>query len=178
MEEMKRHLETSLALMKTDYVDLYQFHCSNQCYAPGDGTGMYETMEDFKRQAVFEDEIGRYSYNIDIHSPTNDKAGYETFIKDHTSLRYKAGESYGIPYRALTVKGIDNLLTAGRCVCTDRYMQSSIRVMPGCYITGQAAGIGAAVVCDARGTNVHEADVHEVQKRLSAMGAFLPNFKD
>jgi len=135
-------------------------------------------LEDFKRQAVFEDEIGRYSYNIDIHSPTNDKAGYETFIKDHTSLRYKAGESYGIPYRALTVKGIDNLLTAGRCVCTDRYMQSSIRVMPGCYITGQAAGIGAAVVCDARGTNVHEADVHEVQKRLSAMGAFLPNFKD
>ncbi|MBR4962106.1 MAG: FAD-dependent oxidoreductase [Clostridia bacterium] len=135
-------------------------------------------LEDFKRQAVFEDEIGRYSYNIDIHSPTNDKAGYETFIKDHTSLRYKKGESYGIPYRALTVSGIENLLTAGRCVCTDRYMQSSIRVMPGCYITGQAAGIGAAVVCDAHSTDVHDADVHEIQKRLVNMGGYLPNYRD
>ena len=135
-------------------------------------------LEDFQRQAVFDDEIGRYSYNIDIHSPTNDKAGYETFIRDHTSLRYKRGESYGIPYRALTVSGIENLLTAGRCVCTDRYMQSSIRVMPGCYITGQAAGIGAAVVCDAHSTNVHDADVHEIQKRLVHMGGYLPNYKD
>ena len=135
-------------------------------------------LEDFRRQAVFEDEIGRYSYNIDIHSPTNDRAGYETFIRDHTSLRYKAGENYGISYRALAVAGIENLLTAGRCIGTDRYMQSSVRVMPGCYITGQAAGIAAAVVCDARGTDVHRADVHEVQKRLAAMGAYLPNYQE
>ncbi len=134
-------------------------------------------LEDFNRQAVFEDEIGRYCYPIDIHSPTNDKSGYEKFIKDHSSIRYKKGESYGIPYRSLCVSGIDNLLTAGRCVCTDRYMQSSIRVMPGCYITGQAAGIGAAVLCDAHMTNVHETDVREVQKRLLAMGAYLPNFQ-
>ena len=136
------------------------------------------TLEDFVNRAVFDDEIGRYNYGVDIHSSTNDAKGYEKFIKDFNSLHYSPGESYGIPYRSLAVQGITNLLTAGRCICTDRYMQSSIRVMPGCYITGQAAGIGAAVVCDARGTNVHEADVHEIQKRLSAMGAFLPNFKD
>nr|MBQ4319976.1 FAD-dependent oxidoreductase [Clostridia bacterium] len=135
-------------------------------------------VDDFKRLAVFDDEIGRYNYNIDIHSPTNDKAGYELFMKEHTGLRLKRGESYGIPYRSLTVKGIDNLLTAGRCIGTDRHMQSSVRVMPGCYITGQAAGIAAAVVCDAGKTNVHETDVHEVQKRLVKMGAFLPNYKD
>ena len=37
-------LETSLRLLRTDHVDLYQFHCVDQCYKPGDGTGMYECM--------------------------------------------------------------------------------------------------------------------------------------
>ena len=50
--------------------------------------------------------------------------------------------------------------------------------MPGCYITGQAAGIAAAVVCDAHGTDIHEADVHEVQKRLVGIGAYLPNYRE
>ena len=134
-------------------------------------------LEDFKRQAVFEDEIGRYCYNIDIHSGTNDTAGYQKFISEHTSLRYKRGESYGIPYRCMTVSGFDNLLTAGRCVCTDRHMQSSIRVMPGCYITGQAAGIAAAVTCEGKDGNVRTADIREIQKRLVKMGAYLPNYK-
>ncbi|MCQ2432266.1 MAG: FAD-dependent oxidoreductase [Clostridia bacterium] len=134
-------------------------------------------LDDFKRQATFDDEIGRYSYNIDIHSPTNDNAGYDKFITEHTSFRYKQGESYGIPYRALAVKGLTNLLVAGRCISTDRHMQSSVRVMPGCYITGQAAGIAAAVVCDAHGKDVHNVDVHEIQSRLAKMGAYLPNFK-
>ena len=38
-------LETSLRLLRTDHVDLYQFHCVDQCYKPGDGTGMYETLQ-------------------------------------------------------------------------------------------------------------------------------------
>ncbi len=135
-------------------------------------------LEDFVNRAVFDDEIGRFNYCVDIHSPTNDKAGFEKFMKDYTALHYKPGENYGIPYRCLTVSGIDNLLTAGRCICTDRYLQSSVRVMPGCYITGQAAGIAAAVVCDAHENNVHQADVHEVQRRLVKMGAYLPNFHD
>lgn len=133
-------------------------------------------IDDFRRQAVFDDEIGRYCYNIDIHSPTNDKEGYETFIKDHTTLRYKKGESYGIPYRTLTAKGFTNLLVAGRAICTDRYMQSSVRVMPGCYITGQAAGIAAHLAASGR-TAVNAIDVHELQARLVKLGAYLPNFK-
>lgn len=133
-------------------------------------------MEDFSRRAVFEDEIGRYCYGIDVHSSTNDAAGYETFIKDYTSLRLERGESYGIPYRSLAVKGIRNLLCAGRCMGTDRYMQSSVRVMPGCFITGQAAGIAAAVACDENTNNIHKVDVRQIQKRLKKIGAFLPNF--
>lgn len=132
-------------------------------------------LDDFIRRAVFDDEIGRYCYPVDIHSSTNDKAGYETYHKDHTSLRCQAGESYGISYRALAVRDIENLLTAGRCIGADRYMQSSLRVMPGCFITGQAAGIAAAVACDTENANVHQADVRQIQSRLIAMGAYLPN---
>lgn len=47
---LRRDLETSLLLLKTDHVDLYQFHNPGQCYLPGDGTGMYEAMQDFRRE--------------------------------------------------------------------------------------------------------------------------------
>lgn len=43
------HLETSLKLLKTDHVDIYQFHCAKAAYTPGDGTGMYECMLEAKR---------------------------------------------------------------------------------------------------------------------------------
>lgn len=134
-------------------------------------------LEHFMARGVFEDEIGRFNYNVDIHSSTNDSAGYQKFISEHLSMRYKPGESYGIPYRCLAVSGVTNLLTAGRCICTDRHMQSSIRVMPGCYITGQAAGMAAAVLCAAHSNNVHSIDVHKLQQKLVQFGAYLPNFK-
>ena len=83
-------------------------------------------VDTFQNKSSFDDEIGRYCYPIDIHSPTNDKAGYEKFHSEHSSMRLKQGENYGIPYRSLAVKGIRNLLCAGRCISTDRYMQSSV----------------------------------------------------
>lgn len=132
-------------------------------------------VEDFKRRAVFDDEIGRFNYGVDIHSSTNDRAGYEKFIGEYTSLRYKDGESYGIPLRSLTVKGFSNLLCAGRCIGTDRYMLSSVRVMPGCFITGQAAGTAAAQALEQKAEDVREADVREIQNKLVRMGAYLPN---
>ena len=49
-EKFWSDLETSLTNLRTDHVDVYQFHCVNQCYAPGDGTGMYECMLKAKEQ--------------------------------------------------------------------------------------------------------------------------------
>lgn len=43
-------LETSLRLLKTDYIDVYQFHNPAFCPKPGDGTGLYEAMEEAKKQ--------------------------------------------------------------------------------------------------------------------------------
>ena len=131
-------------------------------------------LEDFKKRAVFKDEIGRFSYPVDIHIARPDKASYEKFRKEISTLRMGNGESYGIPYRILTPKKLKNVLVAGRCVSTDRNLQASIRVMPGCYITGQAAGVAAAMVVKGK-TDTRGVNVTSLQQRLKRMGAFLPN---
>jgi hypothetical protein len=129
--------------------------------------------QDYDRRAVFDDEIGRYNYWIDTHCATPDRDEFNDHIKLRTQPMPE-GESYGIPYRILTARGLDNVLVAGRCVSTDRAVQSSLRVMPGCYITGQAAGIAAALATEAGG-NVRDIAVGELQRRLRRAGAYLPN---
>jgi hypothetical protein len=131
-------------------------------------------LEDFKKRAAFEDEIGRFSYPVDLHASSASAADYQKFLEEFKSLRYGKGENYGIPYRCLIPRKLSNVLVAGRCVSTDRYMQSSIRVMPGCFITGQAAGIAAALAVE-KGTDTRGVNVKELQQRLKKIGAYLPN---
>ena len=76
-EEMKRHLETSLTNLKTDHVDIYQFHMANRCYRPGDGTGMYETMEDFRRQGMIR-HIGITAHKIGVAEEAVESGLYAT----------------------------------------------------------------------------------------------------
>jgi hypothetical protein len=129
---------------------------------------------DFKARAVFPDEIGRYNYSVDIHAAKSDLASYKRYAEDFKNLRYGKGESYGIPYRCLVPRKLSNVLVAGRCVSSDRYVQSSIRVMPGCFITGQAIGVAAAI-CVQHGCDTRGVTVPELQRRLKALGAYLPN---
>jgi len=134
------------------------------------------TVEDYRRRASFEDEIGRYAYPIDIHPSSADPKAMAEHVKQfNAAYCYAKGESYGIPYRTLTPKGVRNLLVAGRCVSTDQMVQASIRVIPACYITGQAAGIAAAMAAD-KSLSVHDVPVRELQRKLVAFGACLPNF--
>lgn len=130
--------------------------------------------DDYERRASFDDEIGRYHNSVDMHLSRPTQAEYEKHIQRLTGTRYRAGESYGIPYRILTPRGLDNLLVAGRCVSVDRMVLSSLRVMPGCFITGQACGMAAAMAAEA-GTGTRAVPIGELQRRLKGMGAFLPN---
>ena len=98
-------------------------------------------LEDYKSRAVFDDEIGRYSYPIDIHPASTAQADQDEFEKFIRSLHYKSGESYGIPYRIFTVKGFKNLLNAGRSVSADRYMQGSIRLMRDVSLPARLRGL-------------------------------------
>ena len=130
--------------------------------------------KDFLDRAVFDDEIGRYCYPIDIHRNATDEAEYARFLEEYIrKYRYEAGESYGIPLRSLIPVSFDNALVAGRCIGTDRPMQATERVMPGCFITGQAAGAAAAAA--AMKKDVRSADVRTVQRILRQQDAYLPN---
>jgi hypothetical protein len=53
-------------------------------------------------------------------------------------------------------------------------MQASVRVIPGCYITGQAAGVAAALATESG--EVRAIDIRELQSTLVGIGAYLPNF--
>ncbi len=130
-------------------------------------------IEDYRARRVFDDEVGRYCYPIDVHPASPAAADQEAFRHLIQDLHYNDGESYGIPYRALTVKGFRNLLVAGRCVSADTYMEASIRVMPGCYITGQAAGVAARLALETG--DVRGFAIGELQAALASAGAFLPN---
>jgi hypothetical protein len=132
------------------------------------------TLEDYGKRASFADEIGRYNNEVDIHASSAEPKELERLKKLFDTSGYREGESYGIPYRSLTPRRLDNVLVAGRCISVDRYVLGSIRVMPGCFITGQAAGAAAALAA-VKQTSTRGVDIKELQRRLKDMGAFLPN---
>lgn len=130
------------------------------------------SVSDFLARADFDDEIGRYCYPVDIHIMNTDGDELKRFQDEYQNMRYKKGESYGIPYRSLVAASFDNVLTAGRCMGTDRQMEASIRVMPGCYITGEAAGTAAALAMDAGG-ETRAVDTSLLQRTLADHGAYM-----
>lgn len=127
---------------------------------------------DFVNRSNFDDEIGRYCYPVDIHIMNTDGEEMKRFQKEYENMRYHKGESYGIPYRSLVSSSFDNVLTAGRCMGTDRQMEASIRVMPGCFITGEAAGTAAAMAV-ANGGETRNVDVAMLQRTLAGNGAYM-----
>jgi hypothetical protein len=132
------------------------------------------TYADYLTRASFPDEIGRYAYPIDIHPST---LTGEMSVATAAAVHYADGESYGIPYRTLLPRGLENVLVAGRCLSADRPMQSSTRVQPCCFITGQAAGMAATLAADGR-TTTREVAIRTLQRRLRSAGGFLPNSAD
>lgn len=132
-------------------------------------------VDDFLARRSFPDDIGRYNYAVDVHQSVSDPEAFRRFSQEfNVDFKYGKGESYGIPYRCLLPVGVDNLLTAGRCLSADRQMQGSTRVMPCCFITGQAAGTAAALSVRT-GVELRELDIPLLQKTLREAGAYLPD---
>jgi predicted aldo/keto reductase-like oxidoreductase len=76
-EEFWQHLETSLKNLRTDYIDIYQLHMAGQCYRPGDGTGMYEAMQEAKAKGWIR-HIGITAHKIGIAEEIVESGLYET----------------------------------------------------------------------------------------------------
>ena len=71
------HLDNSLKMLKTDYIDIYQFHNPAYCPMPGDGTGMYEAMLEAKAQGKIR-HIGISSHRLAIAEQAVKSGLYET----------------------------------------------------------------------------------------------------
>ena len=76
-EEFWKQLDTSLHNLRTDYIDIYQFHCADHCFAPGDGTGMYECMLQAKAQGKIR-HIGITAHKLNIAQEAVSSGLYET----------------------------------------------------------------------------------------------------
>lgn len=76
-EEFWQQLDTTLHNLRTDYIDIYQFHCVNQCYAPGDGTGMYECMLEARDKGLIR-HIGVTAHKIQVAFDCVQSGLYET----------------------------------------------------------------------------------------------------
>ena len=132
------------------------------------------TRDDYCRRATFPDEIGRYAYPIDIHASSTSPEDQQRVLQELAATQYQPGENYGIPYRTLLPRGLENLAVAGRSISCDRAMQSSLRVMPACFLTGQAAGTAAALSMPSHGVlRAVKPDTLRAVLRQK-LGAFLP----
>ena len=85
-------------------------------------------------------------------------------------LQIKNGGTYGIPYRALRVAGIDNLLAAGMLITSNHQAHMSTRNTVCCMGQGQAAGTAAALCAEAMWntqTSLHRSPQSSRKRRRS-----------
>lgn len=112
------------------------------------------TETDVREQGRFEDSIGIYPEFID---------GYGVLILPTT------GRYFQIPYRNLLPMGVNNLLVAGRATGGDRISHAATRNMSCCAVTGQGAGIAAAISLKANAA-LDRIDVAAIQTELDRQG--------
>ena len=120
-EKFWEDLETTLKNLRTDYLDIYQLHCVPQCYAPGDGTGMYEAMQEAKAQGKIR-HIGITAHKICIAEEIVRSGLYETLqfpfsylATDRDIALVKACEASGMGFIAM--KGLSGGLLTNAAAC-------------------------------------------------------------
>jgi ribulose 1,5-bisphosphate synthetase/thiazole synthase len=112
------------------------------------------TGDDVRNQAKFADSVGIFPEFID---------GYNVLILP-TSGRY-----FEVPYGCMVPLEVDNLLVAGRCVAGDMVSHAAMRNMMACTVTGQAAGVAAAISVQKQ-VSTAELELPLVQAELQRQG--------
>ena len=88
VEGFWKDLHTSLSLLKTDYIDIYQFHNPDFCPRPGDGTGLYEAMLEAREKGMIR-FIGFTNHRLAIAEEAVRSGLYDTL---QFPFSYLAGE--------------------------------------------------------------------------------------
>lgn len=76
-EAFWKDLHTSLHNLRTDYLDIYQFHNPAFCPKPGDGTGLYEAMQEAKAKGIVR-HIGITNHRLSVANEAINSGLYET----------------------------------------------------------------------------------------------------
>ncbi len=121
----------------------------------------------------FDDVVAYGGWPIDDHHP----GGFNYDGPPNRNIHVP--EPYGIPYRSLYSRNIDNLFFAGRNISATHIAMSATRVMATCSLMGQAVGIAAALAtknrCNPRG--VYQKHIGELQQLLLDDDCYLPRIK-
>jgi hypothetical protein len=131
------------------------------------------TVEDFLFGTIFPDSVSYAYYNMDLHSASEEvkKTGRPFAFSDEED-KAPEGIVATVPYSAMTVKGFDNLLVAGRCISTERAVMGAFRVKAACMGMGEAVGTAAAMV---KNGDVRAIDIEALKAKLKKNGAIVPN---
>ncbi len=128
------------------------------------------TQQDIRAEGHFHDVIAYGGWSMDDHHP----GGFRT--AEPPTIFHPAPSPYGIPYRCLYSKNIENLMFAGRNISVTHTAMSSTRVMATCGLLGQAAGTAAAIAVrngtTPRGVLMHH--LHSLQQQLMTEDCYLP----
>ncbi len=76
-EKVLEDLETSLDLLKTDYVDIYQLHCAPRCFRPKDADGVYDAVLEAKKKGKIR-HIGITAHLLNVAEEAIESGLYET----------------------------------------------------------------------------------------------------
>ena len=125
---------------------------------------------DVEHEGRFDDMVAYGGWPMDDHNP----GGINT--KEFPTIFHPAPTPYGIPYRCLYSKNIDNLFFAGRNISFTHSSLSSSRVMGTCAIIGQAVGNAAALAVKNRLTprGIYQEKIGELKQILMEDDCYLP----
>ena len=118
--------------------------------------------------------VGRYvitGYDVCNQARFDDAIGiFPEFIDGYGMLALPTtGRYFQIPYGILVPQKVENLLVAGRCVSGDKLSHAALRNMMSCTVSGQGAGVAAAVSIQ-DGVTTSRVDVERVQGALRRQG--------
>ncbi len=128
------------------------------------------TQNDVRSEGRFSDMVAYGGWPMDDHDPQ----GFHQ--PGEPTIFHPAPSPYGIPYRCLYSRNIENLFFAGRNISATHAALSSTRVQRTCALLGQAVGTAASIAVNYSTTpkGVYQRYVDELQHKLMEDDSYLP----
>lgn len=140
--------------------------------------GLYKmTIEDMEANRHFDDVIAVFPRFYDMLSPDANMDGDGMVegkgYRGHIFEPVVDDRSFEVPYRSLIPVNVKNLLVSGRCISADHVAESGTRAISLCTMTGQAAGVAAALASSGR-IHTDQVPVKQLQKILVSQNIRIP----